>query len=81
MMSFQGSDEDTDGKHELREPMESPFPSKISPRGKSDAEKGSKPVKDRLGSDQVASNQQHNRGQRPSRNERGDGPPPDPGYK
>ena len=61
--------------------MESPFPSKVSPRGKSDAEKVSKPVKDRLGSDQFVSNAQQIRGQRPSRNEKGDGPPPDPGYK
>ena len=61
--------------------MESPFPDKISIRGKPDAEKGSKQVKDRLGADQFVSNQQHSRGQRPSRNEKGDGPPPDPGYK
>ena len=70
------------GKSELREPMESLFPSKISPRG---TEKSSTSVKDRLGGDPDAAPRQSlaaaARSQRPSRNEKGDGPPPDPGYK
>ena len=57
--------------------MQSPFPAKVSPRGKAEG----KSVKDRLGSHQVVSDHQQSRGPRQSRHERGHGPPPDPGYK
>ena len=61
--------------------MERPFPAKISPRTNPADEKPKVSMKDRLGTDPTTNIQQHIRNQRPSRNEKGDGPPPDPGYK
>jgi len=61
--------------------MESPFPSKISPRNNVAADRGSTSVKDRVGGNPPATTRQFSRSERPTRNEKGDGPPPDPGYK
>ena len=79
--TFQDSEEEVDSRHISREPMESPFPAKISPRTNPADEKQKVSMKDRLGTDPTTNIQQHIRNQRPSRNEKGDGPPPDPGYK
>lgn len=59
--------------------MESPFPEKLSSRSSAASEKVGTAVKDRLGTDSAA--RSNPRGNRPSRNEKGDAPPPDPGYK
>ena len=83
---LQGNEEFLGNRPELRKPMESPFPStsKLSPR---DSNQGG--VKSRL-SARVSPNhaaatnqqqQQNTRVQRHAKNDRGDGPPPDPGYK
>ena len=59
--------------------MESPFPEKLSSRSTAASDKSGTSVKDRLGGDFRAKS--NPRGNRPSRNEKGDAPPPDPGYK
>ena len=61
--------------------MESLFPTKVSPRGNAVADRGSTSVKDRLGDNPSATTRQITQSGRPTRNEKGDGPPPDPGYK
>ena len=76
---FQDSDEDSSAKYESREPMESPFPEKLSSRSNVASEKVGALVKDRLATD--SAERSNPRGNRPSRNEKGDAPPPDPGYK
>ena len=78
-MILQGPDEDSSGKSASREPMESPFPEKLSSRSTSAADKGGTSVKDRLGGS--PGERPNPRGSRPTRNEKGDAPPPDPGYK
>ena len=59
--------------------MESPFPEKLSSRSTAAVDKGCTSVKDRLAGDPCA--RPNARGNRPTRNEKGDAPPPDPGYK
>ena len=59
--------------------MESPFPEKLSSRSNVASEKVGSLVKDRLATD--SAERSNPRGNRPSRNEKGDAPPPDPGYK
>ena len=61
--------------------MESLFPSKTSPRGNSVSDRGNTSIKDRLGGQPSVTTRQFTRSERPTRNEKGDGPPPDPGYK
>ena len=78
-MILQGPDEDSGAKNASREPMESPFPEKLSSRSTAAVDKGCTSVKDRLGGDPSA--RPNARGNRPTRNEKGDAPPPDPGYK
>ena len=59
--------------------MESPFPEKLSSRNATSSEKASTSVNNRLGVDPGA--RPNPRGNRPTRNEKGHAPPPDPGYK
>ena len=61
--TFQDSEEEVDSRHISREPMESPFPAKISPRTNPADEKQKASMKDRLGTDPTTNIQQHIRNQ------------------